>query len=544
MHEYPIIDGSESGTPKPDFAAGDLGALNVLAEQDALALLESSRLSEALDWLESLPEEAILRHPWLLVARGWAMVYSGELRELELVLYDAANQAVEADTPARRRLTGHIAAIRAYAISLSGDIASALVFARAALRLLPVDDYPARGLSAMLEAVASRRLGNLQGAEKAIAVAIAIAEASQDPNLQIGALCEWSAIQYDRGLLRASAAACERAIQLGEIHQLDAGRPLPNQGLAHIYLGRLLREWNELDSALTEVRLGLRLSETWGDANHRISGFLHLASIYLSLRDEQSAVFSLHQAEELAVGLPYYAHWIAALRARITLSFGNIQPAVEWRRQVRPSDEEGFGFDEWFIDLVVARTLIAQGEQSQALYLLQGQLPMLEQAGAAYPIAAVLVLQALAWYDQDFEAQALAAFGRALRIAEPENMVRIFLDEGNKIGKLLRLAIDMRIRPSYARRLLAAFSQEQVTPEAGLLDFSLKAALSGRELEILNFVSSGYSYPMIADCLGLSINTVKSYTKSLYAKLGVNSRQGAIERAQQLDLNLTQEGRP
>jgi LuxR family maltose regulon positive regulatory protein len=544
MRENPSTLDTEPGSSKPDFTAGDLGALNGLAERDALALLESSRLSDTLDWLESLPEEAILRRPWLLVARGWAMIYSGQLRELELVLFDAANQAIDADDPARNRLKGHIAAIRAYAISLSSEIASALVFAQAALRLLPADDYPARGLSAMLVAVALRRLGDLEGAEKAIQVVVSIAEISQDQNLLIGALCDWSTIEVDRGHFRASAAACERAILLGESSQPGAGRPLTNLGRAHICLGRFFREWNELDAALSEVRLGLQLCESWGDASHRILGCCQLAWIYRAMRDERSAFSALQQAEKLAVGLPYYYQSIAALKAHLYLSFGKIDPALEWARQARPSAEEGVSFDEWFIDLVVARTLIAQGKPSEGLYLLQGQLPMLEKAGAAYPMVAVLVLQALAWYDQGLEAQALAALGRALRIAEPEKLVRIFIDEGMVISKLLRLAIDLRIRPAYARRLLAALSQETGIPDVISPDLSWSTALTRRELEILSLVSRGYPYPMIADCLDLSINTIKSYTKSLYARLGVSSRAQAVERAQQLGINLYQDGRP
>jgi LuxR family maltose regulon positive regulatory protein len=169
---------------------------------------------------------------------------------------------------------------------------------------------------------------------------------------------------------------------------------------------------------------------------------------------------------------------------------------------------------------------------------------MLEKAGAAYPMVAVLVLQALAWYDQGLEAQALAALGRALRIAEPEKLVRIFIDEGMVISKLLRLAIDLRIRPAYARRLLAALSQETGIPDVISPDLSWSTALTRRELEILSLVSRGYPYPMIADCLDLSINTIKSYTKSLYARLGVSSRAQAVERAQQLGINLYQDGRP
>jgi len=61
-------------------------------------------------------------------------------------------------------------------------------------------------------------------------------------------------------------------------------------------------------------------------------------------------------------------------------------------------------------------------------------------------------------------------------------------------------------------------------------------ALTGRELEILRLIDVGLSNREIAEALYISLNTVKTHTKSLYSKLNVHSRTQAINRARDLKL--------
>jgi LuxR family maltose regulon positive regulatory protein len=83
------------------------------------------------------------------------------------------------------------------------------------------------------------------------------------------------------------------------------------------------------------------------------------------------------------------------------------------------------------------------------------------------------------------------------------------------------------------RRLLAAI----VTAAGGTkADQPLIERLSERELEVLRLLASELDGPEIARELTVSVNTVRSHTKSIYSKLGVNSRRAAVRRAAELDL--------
>ena len=84
------------------------------------------------------------------------------------------------------------------------------------------------------------------------------------------------------------------------------------------------------------------------------------------------------------------------------------------------------------------------------------------------------------------------------------------------------------ISPAIARHLIAQF-QDQASDDTDV-------SLSRRELDVLMFASKGYTYQEIADLMGVTANTVGTYTKRIYAKLEVNSKAAAVYEAKRLGL--------
>ena len=60
--------------------------------------------------------------------------------------------------------------------------------------------------------------------------------------------------------------------------------------------------------------------------------------------------------------------------------------------------------------------------------------------------------------------------------------------------------------------------------------------LSERELDVLRLLGTDLGGPDIARELTVSLNTMRTHTKSIYAKLGVNNRRAAVRRAAELGL--------
>ena len=128
-----------------------------------------------------------------------------------------------------------------------------------------------------------------------------------------------------------------------------------------------------------------------------------------------------------------------------------------------------------------------------------------------------------------------------MTLAEPEGYVRVFIDEGPPIASLLQAAAKQGIARNYVRRLLAAVNKtEDGTPASqGLIE-----PLSERELDVLRLLGTDLDGPEIARELIVSLNTVRTHTKNIYAKLAVTSRRAAVRRAAELGLLRTGNRQP
>ena len=132
-------------------------------------------------------------------------------------------------------------------------------------------------------------------------------------------------------------------------------------------------------------------------------------------------------------------------------------------------------------------------------------------------------------------AAAVSALQRALTVAEPQRYQRIFVDEGAPMSTLLKAGTKRGIAPGYARGLLTALDRKADRP---LSRQGLREPLSPRELDVLRLLGTDLDGPEIARQLVVSLNTVRTHTKSIYAKLGVSSRRAAVRRAAELELSL------
>jgi two-component system, NarL family, response regulator LiaR len=72
--------------------------------------------------------------------------------------------------------------------------------------------------------------------------------------------------------------------------------------------------------------------------------------------------------------------------------------------------------------------------------------------------------------------------------------------------------------------------------DLNIAESASEKGISKREIEVLQLMAEGYSNQEIADRLFVSLNTVKTHTSNLYAKLEVRRRTQAVHRAKELGL--------
>jgi LuxR family maltose regulon positive regulatory protein len=128
----------------------------------------------------------------------------------------------------------------------------------------------------------------------------------------------------------------------------------------------------------------------------------------------------------------------------------------------------------------------------------------------------------------------MTSLERALRMAEPEGYVRLFVDLGLPMARLLQEARDRGVMPQYVERLLGAFGS--VTPAPGRGGAALPEPLSQREEEVLALIAAGLTNREIADRLIISAETAKKHVGNICDKLDVRNRTEAAARARELGL--------
>jgi LuxR family maltose regulon positive regulatory protein len=109
--------------------------------------------------------------------------------------------------------------------------------------------------------------------------------------------------------------------------------------------------------------------------------------------------------------------------------------------------------------------------------------------------------------------------------------------------ELLRHAASRGIAPQQASNLLALFETKPgAMPSSPHIPSPLPRVqplvdpLTERELDVLRLLATSLSTAEIADRLFITVSTVRSHTKNIYAKLNVHRRWDAAERAQELGL--------
>jgi LuxR family maltose regulon positive regulatory protein len=266
--------------------------------------------------------------------------------------------------------------------------------------------------------------------------------------------------------------------------------------------------------------------------------------------DLDGALDQLQEAERLYVS-DFYPNVrpVAARKTRVWVTQGRLAEALGWAREQDLSVQDDLSYLREFEHITLARVLLARYKSDrtdssirEAIGLLERLLQAAEAGGRMGSAIEILVLQALAHQAQGDIPAALVPLERALRLAEPESYVRIFVDEGPAMGRLLLEAAARGIMPDYTGKLLAAFGIEQqrrvAEPPLPTTPASqpLIEPLSQRELEVLRLFKTELSGPEIADELVIGLSTLRTHTKSIYSKLNVNSRRAAVNRAVELGL--------
>lgn len=508
-----------------------------------------------LGWLKALPDEVIQYRPVLSVHYAGTLLQTGQLDDVEKRLQQAERwldkeiheEPIYVDGEEFRRLPGLVAMYHAGIALIHGKIVDTMKYAQQVLDLAREDDDLLRGAASSLLGLAFWTNGDLEIARRMFSNGMAHLQKVGFISDVIGGSVTLADIRIMQGRLLEAMNIYERGLKLATKQGVPALRGAADM---HVGMSELYREHNDLITAEQHLLKSKELGELNGLPKNPYRWRVAMARIHEAHGDLDGALDMLNKAEPLYLSdFSPNARPVRALRARVWIKQVELEKALGWARERKLSVEDEPSYLREFEQITFARILLSQYQSDHsdslphdAMGYLERLLKAAEAGGRNGSVIEILILQALAHQMHEDISSALSALERALKLAEPEGYVRLFLDEGAAMETLLRKAATNKIMPDYTGRLLSAFEAQQkeigeeTPPSASPASSSLIEPLSQRELDILRLFKTELSGPEIAQELVIALSTVRTHTKSIYSKLNVNSRRGAVKRAIELGL--------
>ncbi|MBN9316302.1 MAG: hypothetical protein J0I99_11225 [Devosia sp.] len=484
-------------------------------------------------WMKPIPDAVVRKRPMLGIAYAGVLTSLGVFDGIEERLTAAEAEVVKLPDP--KPLLAHVELYRTALAQVRGDVEAAAGHARRVLELAPVDDHLARAGAAGFLGIVSWTRGELDEAASFWTVCRdGLRDQGHRADVQ-GTTIALADIRNAQGRLTEALRLCEAALSVAT----DDGRPVA-RGIAdmHASLAFLHLERNERAMARDHLDRCQELGEGWGLAQYPYRSRVARARLDLAEGRGAEALEHLQEAERRYIS-DFFPNVrpVPALIANVHIRMGRLDEAGQWARAVGIGSEDSLSHLREFEHKTLARLLLALGDAGsvdRALGLVERLAQAAAQGGRKRSLIDIHLLAALAHKSRHDSPAAVDALRRAIALAEPERICRPFIDEGaglvGLVGQLSR------------REASSTFVRSIALTEGGVIEPALREhpeliePLSDREADVLRLLRSDLSGPEIADELSVSLNTLRTHTRNIFEKLGVNSRRAAVRRAGELDL--------
>ena len=491
------------------------------------------RLATRRELLSGFPTDRIATDPELAVLAGGDKRAAGSLRESEWYLKRATGMAASVLEDRRGRFTIALGIERLALARARNDLGAV---AEEAQRLLASTEATEFGLGEEVRTsvltdlgIAEMWAGRLEDAERHLEQGLEEARRISRPMLELQALANWALLSSFRSPATAELRATQ-AIELARKHGWE--ETAPAAATAYVVLGRA-----------TVWRGRLREAEPWLDLAERVlerdtqptPALMLYATRTVSAfaRGRHAEAAAAYRDVERMEGLLVMPHTLTtrmqALKLEMLVRVGETE-RVE--RALAETDEEVRETSQ--MRVVLAALRLARDDPEAAVDVLA---PLLDDStpveASVWDIEALL-LETIARDALGDPGAASRALERALDAAEPGGLLLPFLlyPTAELLERQTRLRTTHASLIAEILNLLSGHTPAARAKEAA----PLQEPLSESELRVLRYLPTNLRGPEIAAELFVSLSTIRTHLRNVYAKLGVHSRADAVKRARELGL--------
>ena len=536
-------------------AAGDDVAAVDLVDQQAMFLVEHSRMASLLGLVNKLPKLLVLNRPTLQTAIAWANCLLQRPEDVQVALDHVRAALATATGAAAAEILGEADVVQA-CTDVYGDRID-----RAAALVAPyiVENPSCRpflaAVSANIRTFVDIHTFAYDAAHSRQQWANAFHETATGPFAGVYGRCFAGLAAFAQlDLLTAEIRYAEARVLARSV----AGPRSHAARLAGALVGRLCYERGEIDTAEALLEECHELGAESGVADFMIATYSTLAHIKVLRGDIDDAISLLNEGNIAAqyLSLPRLSAALDYECLRLHLAMGDIDRAHDvLARQPEVIAPAGDGIamaTRHYQMSMQARILCAANDYDAARRLVAAIRDENAAVGCRYAEAAGTIELARVVYltgDSDGAAEILVP---ALITGARSGLFRTVVDAGPEI---LKIVVELReasrtnrwppglprVPTDYLSALLTTAHADARKAAIPVIDGAAERTLpeqplNAREIEVLRLLDRGLSNKQIARSLGVTINTVKWYLKSIYVKLGVARRGESISEARRRNL--------
>ena len=519
-------------------AAGDWpGAARLVAEHSFRWVLDGQ--AGTIDAvLQAFPEGASADHPDLALAHAASELNLGRLEEAAAQLALAEAHVASAPPAHRRRLTVAIASLRLALARRSGQFTEVIEQVNLLDASIADDSNHAIAMGSELRAVALLNLGvvetwsgRLADAERHLSEGAELARTIERPYLEV--VCR--AHQGFPSHLVSVAKAYERGRQAVALAERHGWEDRPILAPAFGAVGGMAIWMGEFDEGERWLRRAWEVAEPVVDPAPAV--LLHVATGMLHAgrgehREALEAFSAAAHAQSLLTGVHALAPRIAGWRATMQAILGMTDEARATLGgfSARPEQLGALGA----IGNARAVISLAEGDPATALDAIGDVLANTPRLGPGFTLVEAHLLAGIAHLSMGDRDAAAAAAEAALAAAEPDRLIFPFaMVDATEL-------LDVLPRHATAHGALVADIVDVLRgtwePSTDRERPAQLEELSPSELRVLRYLPTNMTRPEIARELYVSINTVNTHIRNIYAKLDARSRSAAVQRARELRL--------
>jgi len=508
-------------------------------EHHCFDLLREGAVNRIVDFLADVPGENAPEHFTLAVTEASTVIVTNDITHAGACLQRLQRLIRRHEIPERRpdRIHQTLAFLRSRLAALGGNFNHGLRLVNRAMEQYPI---PSAATAVLLFNSAS--------------CLFCLGRAHQARSTANQALAELQALGFSGYTNMLQLLLCQIELAQGDIDKASSRFPAssPQAGASgtfyelfqHLGQGIVLLERNQLDQAA----LLLSQAEATALAFPHSAGLpwvLHYQAYRLLAQGEAGQARSRwDEARRLALSHKLFALYrqIGTYRVRLAACEYDqdfiLTWLKEWHKCHRLYGEELMP-EEWLAYAWIQRHL---GQHAMARQITDKLHKRAEAEHLLRLRLELFLLDATLHCDKGRHNAALETLEQGLQLAARHGYSQLTLLEGRQLEELFRQLLDAQTRrklgldhplpqPKHLARLLPGLRRDVNTTIHLLAE-----PLTRREHEVLRRMAQGQGNQQIADCLYISLSTVKTHINNLFRKLDASDRDSALQAARALKL--------